>query len=162
MRKFSLVVLTLLVGGSMALAQKIDTKWHCPKATTEQKLDIGDTPDHAYSIGQGACTATDSTGDLKEKSGQFTESREVWKASFTFHGHYNATMDNGDKAFYTYEGTASTDMTKPATNKWKIASGTGKLKGAKGSGSCSGKGNADGSFDWECTGTYSMGMAKAK
>ncbi len=31
----------------------------------------------------------------------------------------------------------------------------------KGSGTCSGKASGDGSsFDWDCTGTYSMGMAK--
>jgi len=41
-------------------------------------------------------------------------------------------------------------------NKWKILSGTGKYKGIKGSGTCSGKLNAD-AADWECTGTYSMG-----
>jgi hypothetical protein len=160
MRKPVLFALTLLVFGSVAVAQKIDTKWHCPKATTEQKLDVGDTPDHSYWIGQGSCTATSSDGDLKEKSGQFTEFHETWKASFTFHGRYNATTDNEDKVFYTYEGTASTDPAKPAANKWKVVSGTGKYKGIKGSGSCSGKGNADGSFDWHCTGTYSMGMAK--
>ncbi len=161
MRKLLLVALALLVSGSVALAQnKVDTKWHCPKATVEQKLDVGDAPDHSYWIGQGSCTATSSEGGLKEKSGQFTEFHEIWKASFTFHGRYNSTTDNGDKVFYTYEGTAPTDATKPASNKWKIVSGDGKNKGIKGSGTCSGKGSTDGSFDWDCTGTYSMGMAK--
>ena len=160
MRKLLLLALAVLVSGSAAMAQKIDTNWHCTKAATEQKLDVGDTPDHSYWIGQGSCTATSSEGDLKEKNGQFTEFHETWKASFTFHGRYNAEADNGDKVFYTYEGTSSTDTAKPAANKWKIVSGTGKLKGAKGSGGCSGKVNADGSADWHCTGTYSMDMAK--
>jgi hypothetical protein len=65
-------------------------------------------------------------------------------------------MDNGDMAHYTYEGSGPTDITKPATNKWKILGGTGKHKGMKGSGSCSGTRNQDGSSDWTCTGTYSM------
>ena len=40
MRKLMLVVLSLAVFCSVAMAQsKIDTKWHCPKATTEHKLD---------------------------------------------------------------------------------------------------------------------------
>jgi hypothetical protein len=69
-------------------------------------------------------------------------------------------MENGDKIYYTYEGSNSTDTTKPISNKWKVVSGTGKYKGIKGSGSCSGKMNADGSDDITCTGTYSMGMAK--
>ena len=157
MRNLVLVALTLLVSGSLALAQsKIDTKWHCPKPEGGAPLEVGDAPDHSYWIGQGSCTATSSDGDLKEKSGQFTEFHENWKATFAFHGRYNATADNGDKVFYTYEGTAPTDATKPASNKWKIVSGSGKNKGIKGSGSCAGKGNADGSYDWTCTGTYSM------
>ncbi|MGA8764784.1 MAG: hypothetical protein WB562_18085 [Candidatus Sulfotelmatobacter sp.] len=161
MRKLVLIGLVLLVSGSVAMAQKkIDTKWHCPKAETVHQLDVGDAPDHIYWIGQGSCTATSSEGDLKEKNGQFTEFHEGWKASFTFHGRYNSTSDNGDKVFYTYEGTASTDTTKPAANKWKIVSGSGTYKGIKGSGSCAGKASADGSYDWNCTGTYSMGKAK--
>jgi hypothetical protein len=59
--------------------------------------------------------------------------------------------------YYTYGGSASTDITKPFSEKWKILSGTGKYKGIKGSGTCSRKINADGSGDVGCTGTYSMG-----
>jgi hypothetical protein len=159
MRKLLLVALTLVVSVSVATAQsKINTKWHCNKATTEHTLNVGDTPDHVYYIGQGTCTATGSTGDLKEKSGTYTEFHDQGKASFTFHGTYIAATDNGDKVNYTYEGSASTDTTKPASNKWKIAGGTGKNNGIKGSGSCSGKPNPDGSNDWTCTGTYSAGM----
>src|ERR1019366_4206369 len=140
MRNFVLVALSLVVSGSVAMAQsKIDTKWHCSKATTENKLDVG---------------------DMKEKTGQYTEFHDQWKATFNFHGYYNATMDNGDKVNYTYGGSNSTDTTKPVANKWKIVGGTGKHKGIKGSGACSGKVAADGSSDIECTGTYSMGMAK--
>jgi hypothetical protein len=161
MHKFLLVALTLLASGSIAMAQgKIDTKWHCSKAAAEHQLDVGDAPDHIYWIGQGTCDSTSSSGDLKEKSGAYTEFHDAWKASFKFHGYYNATTDNGDKVYYTYEGSASTDIAKPAANKWKIVGGTGKNKGIKGSGSCAGKVNADGSADWECTGTSSMGRAK--
>ena len=161
MRKLLLVALALLVSASVAMAQsKVDTKWHCPKATAEHKFDVGDVPDHSLWIGQGACDAISSGGDLKEKTGKFTEFHDSWKASFNFHGYFNATTDDGDKVNYTYEGSASTDTTKPASNKWRIVSGTGKHKGIKGSGTCSGNPSADGSYDWECTGTYSMGMGK--
>ncbi len=161
MRKLLLAALTLLVSVSVAMAQsKVDTKWHCSKATVEHKLDIGDAPDHSYWIGQGTCDATSSGGDLKEKAGTFTEFHDAWKASFNFHGYFIATADDGDKVNYTYEGSASTDTTKPVSNKWKIVGGTGKHKGIKGSGTCSGKASADGSYNWECTGTYTMGTGK--
>ena len=161
MYKLLLFALALFASVSVATAQsKIDTKWHCPKATTQNKLDVGDTPDHSYVIQQGTCDATSSDGDLKEKSGTFTECDDQWKTTFNFHGYYIANTVDGDKVNYKYEGSASTDITKPVANKWKIAGGTGKNKGIKGSGTCAGKANSDGSFDYECTGTYTMGMGK--
>lgn len=154
MRKQLFVAFCLLVFMSAAMAQKVDTKWHCATPSANHNFAVGDEPDHNYVIAQGACTAT--TSGTGEKSGSYTEFQEVWKASFTNHGRFNVTMDNGDMAYYTYEGSGSADITKPATNKWKILSGTGKHKGMKGSGSCSGTRNQDGSSDWSCTGTYSM------
>ena len=158
MRKLLLVALALLVSASVAMAQgKVDTKWHCSKPAAEHKLDVGDAPDHGYSIAQGTCNATSSDSAFKEKTGDYTEFQELWKASFTNHGRFNVTMDNGDKVYYTYEGSASTDITKPFSQKTKILSGTGKYKGIKGTGTCSEKINADGSADLVCTGKYSMG-----
>ncbi len=158
MRKFLLVVFSLLLFASAAMAQgKVDTKWHCSKPATEHKLNVGDMPDHTYSIIQGTCSATASDSGFAEKTGEYTEFQETWKASMSGHGRFNVTMDNGDKVYYTYETSAPTDITKPASNKWTIHSGTGKHKGSKGSGTCSGKNSADGSSDWACTGTYSMG-----
>jgi len=152
------VACSVLVFGSAAMAQnKVDTKWHCPKPSAEQEFDVGDVAGHSYWIGQGTCTATASDSGYPEKTGNYTEFQEIWKTSINFHGRAIMTMDNGEKVYYTYEGSASTDITKPAPIKWKILSGTGKYKGIKGSGTCSGKFNIDGSFDNACIGTYSMG-----
>jgi len=156
MRKLLLIALALLVSGSVAMAQsKVDTKWHCEKPAADHKFDVGDVPDHTYWIGQGTCSATSSDSGFKEKSAQYTEFQEVWKASYNNHGRFNVTTDSGDKVYYTYEGSAPTDIAKPASNKWKIVSGTGKYKSIKGSGTCSGNRGADAS-DWACTGTYSI------
>jgi len=155
MRKLLFVILGLLVFGSGAMAQKIETKWHCAKPSSNPTFDVGDVVGHTYALAQGTCSATSSGSG--EKSGAYTEFDEVQKASLTGHGRYNVTMDNGDMVYYTYETSGSTDSKKPAANKWKIVSGSGKHKGIKGSGTCSGKRNDDGSSDWTCTGTYSMG-----
>jgi hypothetical protein len=158
MRKLLFTAISLLLLGSAAMAQgKVNTKWDCAKQTADHQFDVGDVPGHAYWIAQGGCTATSSDEGFAEKTGAFTEFREMWKASYTGHGRFNVTMDNGDKVFYTYDQTGSADITKPASNKWKIHSGTGKHKGIKGSGTCSGMFHEDGSSDWTCTGTYSMG-----
>jgi hypothetical protein len=157
-RKLLFIACSLLVFGSVTMAQgKVDTKWHCPKESVSHKLDVGDVPGHSYMIFQGTCNATASDSGFAEKTCAATQFQEIWKASFNFHGRFNVTMDNGDKVYYTYEGSASTDITKPFPGKWKILSGTGKYKGIKGSGTCSRKINADGSSDVGCTGTYSMG-----
>ncbi|PYX34463.1 MAG: hypothetical protein DMG80_02115 [Acidobacteria bacterium] len=154
MRKRLFVAFCLLVFGSAAMAEKVDTKWHCvaPKAT--HKLDVGDEPDHSYVIAQGICMATASRSG--EKSGAYTEFQELRKESFTNHGRFDTTMDNGHMGYYSYEGSGATDITKPATNTWKIVGGTGKHKSMKGSGSCSGTRHEDGTSDWACTGTYSV------
>jgi len=158
MRKLSFVACSLLVFGSLTMAQgKVDTKWHCPKESVNHKLDVGDVPDHSYMILQGTCTATSSLSGFTEKNNQWTEFQEIWKSSSDFHGRMNVTMDNSDMVYYTYGVSMPVDTTKPVSQKWKILSGTGKYKGIKGSGTCSGKVNADGSADWECTGTYSIG-----
>ena len=158
MRKLLFVACSLLVFGSITMAQsKVDTKWQCPIEPVSHTFDVGDVPDHSYVILQRTCTAVASDSGYAEKTGVATEFREIWKASANFHGRFNVAMDNGDKVYYTYEGSASTDITKPVSWKGKILSGTGKYKGIKGSVTCSGKSNADSSFDAECTGTYSIG-----
>ena len=154
MRRILLVVFSLLVVGSATTAQargKVNTKWHCAKQTADHSFAVGDVPNHSYMILQGACNATSSDSGYAEKSGAYTEFREVWKETYTWHGRFSVTMGNGDMVYYTYEGT------KPAANKWTINSGTGKHKGIKGSGTCTGTTHEDGSSDWVCTGTYSMG-----
>jgi len=159
MRKLILVALCLMGLTVAAMAQKIDTKWHCTKPAENPMLKVGDAPDHSYALAQGTCDAKSSGAG--EKSGAWTESQEIWKASFTSHGRFNVTMDNGDMVYYTYEMSGAPDAKKLA-NKWKIVSGSGKHKSIKGSGTCSGVRNDDGSSDWECTGTTTMAAASAK
>ena len=158
MRKLLLVAACLLALASAAMAQdKIDSKWHGAKATAMHQFDVGDVADHSYQIAQGTCDATSSSAG--EKSGAYTEFDELWKASYTGHGRFNVKTDDGDTVYYTYETTGAADVKKPASNKFKIVGGTGKHKGIKGSGTCSGTRHEDESSDWTCTGSYSMGEA---
>jgi hypothetical protein len=155
MRKVFVVAICLMLFASLAVAQsKLETKWHCGKPPAEQKFGVGDVAGHSYAIMQGTCNATSS--NIGEKMGAYTEFQERWIASYTNHGRFNVTMDNGDKTYYTYEGTGNPEK-KAASNKWKIVSGTGKHKSTKGSGTCSGTLLDDGGSDWACTGTLSMG-----
>jgi hypothetical protein len=155
MRK--LLTLAICLGCTLLAAaqDKIESKWHCLKPTTEQKADIGDTAGHAYALAQGTCNATSSS--LGEKTGTFTESQEVWTNSVTVHGRFITTTDAGDKLYYTYEGKID-PAKNTGMNKWRITGGTGKQKATKGSGTCSGTMNKDETSDWTCTGTLAPGQ----
>jgi hypothetical protein len=135
---------------------KVAAQWHCPAESVSHKLEVGDVPDHSYVISQGTCSISSKDGGLPEKSAAFTEFDETWKDSYKFHGRANVTLENGDKVFYSYEGSAK-DASKPPVENWKLTGGTGKYTAIKGSGSCAGKTNSDGTSDWNCTGTYSLG-----
>ena len=158
MQRQLLVVCFVTLLGSPVLAQnKINTTWHCPKEATAQKMDVGDMPDHTFMLAQGECSATNGSKGLDEKSGAYTEFRDMKKTGVTNHGRFIATLASGDKLFYTYTGSAPADINKPASNKWTIDGGTGKFAHAKGSGTCSGKRNADESGDWHCIGGVHAG-----
>jgi len=163
MQKTLSTVLCILVFGTAAMAQgKVDTKWHCPSVSAPQKYDVGDVPDHSYQINQGTCNSASSSKGFAEKSAAFTEFQETWKDRWMHRGQFNSTMENGDMAYYSYSGSGSTDPKKGARDTWKIMRGTGKYKGVIGMGTCSGMFNDDGSSDWHCTGTYSMGTPPSK
>src|ERR1051325_561402 len=120
-------------------------------------FDVGDMPDHNYMLVQGGCSATASSKGFDEKSGSFTEFRDIKKTGTTNHGRFIATLGSGDKVYYSYSGAASADTKKPASNRWTIDGGTGKFTHVRGVGKCSGKVSEDGSGDWQCTGSYSLG-----
>lgn len=141
--------------------QKIDTKWHCPNVSASHELQVGDAPDHSYAILQGTCSAVSNSG-LQEKTAAYTEFVESWKESNKFFGRWNVTLQNGDKIFYSYEGTEQTGTSKPITDRWEISGGTGKYKNLKGSGTCTGQVHDDGSSDWECVGGYSSAQRGSK
>jgi hypothetical protein len=75
------------------------------------------------------------------------------------HGFFVETLSSGDKIHYTYRLAGVSKDGKPVSgsNKWTAVGGTGKFKGATGNGTCSGKGNPDGSANYDCTGNIKVG-----
>jgi hypothetical protein len=154
------VLAALLLSASYALAQsRIDTKWHCPKLSASHTLAVGDTPNHNFTIIQGNCKSTASGAQFPEEESDYTEFQEMVGTSVNVHGRMNVTMRNGDRVYYSYEGSFSTDITKPFSQRWKLESGTGRYKSIKGNGTCSGTVHADGTGDMECIGMYSLGKS---
>lgn len=159
MHKIVPCVCSMLLLGSAAFGEgQIASTWQCPKSTVEHSLEVGDVPNHAFSIAQGSCTSSKGTIEgVREKTGADTEFRESQGTSLRWHGQFTVTMENSDKVYYSYEGSGSSDPAKPATNRWAISGGTGKFQGIKGAGTCTGKRSTDGSSTWDCTGGYALG-----
>lgn len=130
----------------------------CDKSSDQHSIDVGDKPGHAYVVQQTNCTAI--SGDIdgsKRKSGTATEFLEVRGDTFTGHGEFIETMENGDKNFYTYQlKGAVKDGVMQGSDTWTMREGGGKLKGAKASGTCKAKGNPDGTTTSDCSGDYTM------
>jgi hypothetical protein len=80
--------------------------------------------------------------------------------STTWHGVFVVTTESGDKIHYSYassgKGSVKDGQFQSGNNKWSMVGGTGKFAGVSGAGSCTGKGNADGTVTWDCTGTYNL------
>ncbi len=72
-------------------------------------------------------------------------------------------MENGDKAYYRYQGTAVLkDGAPPQTEEgtWSLIGGTGKLKGVTGKGTYKGTAGADGTITYEALGEYQISPKK--
>lgn len=178
MRKLLLLVPVLCVTVSLVAAQggqkaadqkaaapaagmKIMTSWKCQAPNPPPTMvPVPDMANHMYGVDQFTCTATKGEIEgVKQKDGGGTEFTEARGTSVSGHGVFVETLANGDKVTYnyTFKGTMTADnKMQSGSNSWTIAGGTGKFKGMTGKGTCAGKGNPDGSANYECTGTYSM------
>jgi len=155
-------VLSLSIPTAAAQAQTtLNNAWKCSVVEPVAAVPVTGQADHAYSVYQVKCAAVNGqVAGVKEKEGTATEFAEVMGSSNKGHGIFVETLENGDMITYDYQFTSTMNgkVATSASNTWTMVSGTGKAKGIKGSGSCKGKSDADGSLSLECTGSYTMGM----
>jgi len=156
---FAMLTLLLLAMSTVAGAQtKISGTNHCAKADPQTTVQIGDRPNHALSLAQSKCSWTKpwEIAGVAGKQGVATASGEISGNTFRFHAYYVDEMANGDKAYYTYQGTSTLKDGAAQTEQgtWTLVGGTGKLKGIKGKGTYKGTAGADGTMTSEVEGTY--------
>ena len=158
MKRFCLVLFFLCAVSSIVLAQgKANVQWKCDKPAPQHMINVGDNSSHAYAIEQINCTAMKGEiAGVKIKSGAGTEFVDVNGDQAKGHGEFFETLENGDKNHYTYEftGTFKNGAFESGNNKWSLTEGGGTMKGGKASGTCTAKGNADGSTSFDCIGDY--------
>ena len=157
-------ILAFLFVVSLATVAQAQTKIsgtnYCAKPDPQTMVQVGDRPNHAFSLGQSKCAWTkpwEIAGTLG-KEGVATFSGEITINTFRFHAYYVDEMANGNKAYYRYQGTAILKDGVPQTEEgtWSLIRGTGKLKGVKGKGTYKGKAGADGSMTYEVEGEYQL------
>ncbi|MGI9103197.1 MAG: hypothetical protein ACR2IF_12240 [Terriglobales bacterium] len=162
MRKFLLVVALVCLCAATVAAQnegRVSNGWACAKPDKMTSIDVGDEPGHSYAISQFKCTSTKGEwAGVREKEGTATEFEEIKGGKLTGHGIFLETFANGDTAKFSYQpsGTVKDGKVGTLADKWQFVSGTGKLKGTKASGNCTGNGNPDGGSMLSCTGTYTL------
>lgn len=147
----------MLLSASGAIAQNlVNTKWRCPKPSALHSLAVGDVPNHSFTIIQGNCKSTARNPHFMEEESTYTEFQEMMGTTVSVHGRMNVAMQDGDRVYYSYEGSFSTDIARPFKQQWKFESGTGRYKSIRGAGDCSGTVHSDGTGEMECIGTFSI------
>ena len=155
-------VFAFLAVVSMATAvnaqTKISGKSTCAPPEVQHMIPVGDQEGHTFGISKQDCTWDTplEINGIKSKAGVNTGFDEVEDGKSKAHGFYLDTMENGDQAHYRWKGTMVLKGEKPESGdiEWELTRGTGKMKGVKASGTCKGKGTAEGGISWECTGSY--------
>jgi len=159
------IILTFLIIFALAAAASAQTKisatYQCAKADQEHSIQIGDRPNHSFTINQGKCTSTKPAeiAGIQSKEGVYTTLAETSGNTLRYRFYYVDTMANGDKAYYRGEGTMTVkdEVPQSGDEKWTLVRGTGKLKGIKGKGTDTLKtAAADGSSTWDLEGEYEL------
>jgi len=157
-------VLAILVVGSSAAQTKMAGAGACAKPDVEHAIPVPDSPGQSYAISQSKCTWSKpwKIEGQATKGGVATVFAHTSGNTVRQSEVFVDTFASGDKVFYSYQETATlkNNVPQPTKGKWTITSATGKLKGIKGSGTCSVTPAADGSATYECEGAYTMPAAK--
>ncbi len=132
----------------------------CAKPDAQHTVEIADRPGHMFMLYKSKCTWSKpmEIAGTQSKEGEITGFDEVSGNAARGRGYYTETMANGDKVHYRFQTTSTLKdgQLQTVDNKWTLTRGAGKFKGAKGEGTCKGKGGAEGSTTWECEGEYTF------
>ena len=109
MRRFFMVAVAVWLCAATAGAQtKVSGTAQCAKPDPQHAIPVGDRPDHNLAVAQIKSTYTKPMefGGDKSKDGVSTETSDNSGSSSRARGFHVATMESGDKVFFSYQGTA--------------------------------------------------------
>ena len=160
-----LSLVALFTGARAACAQvRILGTANCPTPTARYSLNVPANPGRVLSIAQGPCVWLKpwTIQGIASKEGVGTRFIELNGSTAKLRILYVETMANGDALTWEEQGTSVMKgrMVQSAETKWSVLEGTGRFKGARGTGICSGVGQPDSSVTWRCRGTITLAKAK--
>jgi hypothetical protein len=165
MKKYLLVLFCALAASSIAVAQtKLSRSIDCEKASQVYVIQIPGQEGFAYEINQNKCKFA------KPFAMEGLEAKELVNTTFTerMGASIHTTsigvtyFANGDKLYQRSTGT-SDQKTQTGSGNFTLISGTGKLRGIKGSAAfqCKSKGSESGAgYTCQGEGEYTLPAAK--
>src|SRR5438093_626413 len=101
-------------------------------------------------------------GGVKTKSYIVTVTSDASATRAQDRGYAVVTMENGDKAYVQFQGSAMMKNGQPQSSSgtWTYTGGTGKLNGLKGKGTYKGTPSPDGGGQDQIEGEYTLPAAK--
>jgi hypothetical protein len=159
-RILGLACFAMLLSGTAWAQTKISGTVQCAKPDPMYTIEVGDHSGHTMTLQKGTCTWTKpmEIAGAKTKNDVDVWFTEATSTRATSNGTVVGTLDSGDKMFVSTRDSAAVKDAKPgdAQGTWSFTGGTGKIKGIKGKGTYTVKGNADGSGTAEVEGEYTM------
>jgi len=165
-RVMTLAVLVFAFAAVVGAQTKQSGTLHCAKPDPSYSVEVPDHAGHMTMMAKFACTWTTplETGGQKSLTGVNVETDDMTATKMTANGFHVSTLDNGDKYYVTYHGSAPVKDGKPGdgSGTWMYTGGTGKMKGLKGKGTYTIKFEADGSATAQVEGEYTLPAAAPK
>ena len=159
--KIIVMLLVLFALAAVASAQnKTSGTLQCSKPEQQQAIEVGDLPNHSFTINQSKCTWTKplEIAGVQSKEDVYTEFSEVTGNRARVQGYGVATMTNGDKFYARLRCSFALKEGAPESGECTatLVGGSGKFKGLKGKATSKGKGTGDGTSTWEIETEYEL------
>jgi len=159
--KIIVMLLVLFALAAVASAQnKTSGTLQCSKPEQQQAIEVGDLPNHSFTINQSKCTWTKplEIAGVQSKEDVYTEFSEVTGDRARVQGYGVGTMTNGDKFYVRLGCSFALKEGAPESGECTgtFVGGSGKLKGLKGKATSKGKGTSDGTSTWEIESEYEL------
>src|SRR5215471_7640489 len=107
LRRMTVFAFALALAPVVLAQTKISGTLQCAKPDPVYKIDVGDTPGHAWQLSNDQCTWTKAVemGGVQSKDGASATMQDVTATKVMSHGTHIGTMANGDKYYVKFQDT---------------------------------------------------------